>query len=312
MESQEIAAFKAFCKNIVTQILMLVIGVWLGSLLALLSEKVFNYFKRSNLHKALNNKDYNMVINILEEQIVNNQKRELSSSISKMIKHFGFNDQSFKNPMQSMDKIVVCIHAFTDNKSLAEQLIRNTRRVIIRDYIEYLKNWINKRHESSPDKGLLIKIYHAIAFILTAHCDGNMKAAEFCILQSMQFSFKLLELDREVHEILNNIINIQNLNEKTVLQNKDQLIKSIQNYFKDEKEQEQLLDTVLFTIVIDARITLNELKIIDEIACNWDINKWKKQAKKNLMESGSLILDENDKPINTLDYYDSKSGSFFN
>jgi len=293
LESREIANLKAFGKDVTSKILMVVVGVWFGSLLTLLSEKIFNYFKRSNLQKALDKKHYNMVMDILEEQVAGNHKRELTTSISKLIKHFSQN-QPVAEPVKAMDKFVLCVKAFMNDKSNAELIINQARRVMIRDYVNYLDDWINKKHYKGRVQNVLMKMYHMIYFVISAYCDGQIQAVEFCILQSMSVKFKFDAITDETHLILSDNLKIQNYNEKTIRQHKYDLIQIIQNSVTDPEDQIQLMNSVLFTISIDGKISRQELSIIDELAGDWKIDQWKNNVKKSLEESGNLVVDIQD------------------
>jgi len=284
MESREIAELKAFGKDVTSKILMLVIGVWFGSLLTLLSEKIFNYFKRSNLQKALNSKNYKMAMDILEEQVNGNQKRELSNSISKLIQHFGIKDDI----LIAIDKLMLCINAFNDDSSVASKITGQTRGVLIQYFIQNLNDYINKNHHKNRSEFFLIKVYHYIYFVIAAFCDGHIKALEFCIMQSMQIRFNLDNIDDQQKAAIKEHLKIENIGEKTILKSKANLLKIIQEHVQNDEDQIKLMETSLFTFIIDGTVTYKELQLIDEIKGDWTIGKWKNDLYKKFEEVASI------------------------
>jgi tetratricopeptide (TPR) repeat protein len=64
---------------------VIVIGVWLGTLMTLVSGRLVNRFKRSSFEKALCRKDWDVVTDILENLIANWKKQELRTNMGMML-----------------------------------------------------------------------------------------------------------------------------------------------------------------------------------------------------------------------------------
>ena len=77
---------------------VIVLGVWLGTLMTMMSGRLASSFKRSHFEKALRRKDWDVVTDILENQIANWQKRELRENMGLMLA---------KYPQEHVEKIII-------------------------------------------------------------------------------------------------------------------------------------------------------------------------------------------------------------
>jgi tetratricopeptide (TPR) repeat protein len=82
---RELSQWIEIGKDKAADILVLIIGVWLGTLLTLFSQRIVISFKKTNFEKALRRKDFDMMTDILEELIYSARKPELRVNLNKML-----------------------------------------------------------------------------------------------------------------------------------------------------------------------------------------------------------------------------------
>ena len=77
---------------------VIVIGVWLGTLMTMMSGRTARLFIRSNFEKALRRKDWDVVTDILENLIANWRKPELRKNMEMMLARM---------PQEEVEKIII-------------------------------------------------------------------------------------------------------------------------------------------------------------------------------------------------------------
>ena len=77
---------------------VIVLGVWLGTLMTMMSGRVANRFARSHFEKALRRQDWDVVTDILENLIANWKKRELRKDMEMMLARM---------PQEKVEKIII-------------------------------------------------------------------------------------------------------------------------------------------------------------------------------------------------------------
>ncbi len=77
---------------------VIVFGVWLGTLMTMISGRLANHFSRGHFEKALRRKDWDVVTDILENLIANWKKRELRKDMEMMLKEM---------PQEEIEKIII-------------------------------------------------------------------------------------------------------------------------------------------------------------------------------------------------------------
>lgn len=82
---REMNEFLDLAKDKMGDLVVIVIGVWFGTLMSMLSGKFANLFRRSSFEKAFRRKDWHVVTDILEGRIANWEKEELRKNMEMML-----------------------------------------------------------------------------------------------------------------------------------------------------------------------------------------------------------------------------------
>ncbi len=92
LQDQDLAAWLNLAKDKGADLLLLILGVWIGTLLTLLSQKVVLWLKKSDFKKAILSEDYDKATDILEEMAANARKQELRVHLKHMITCLGIDE----------------------------------------------------------------------------------------------------------------------------------------------------------------------------------------------------------------------------
>ncbi|MGE4298074.1 MAG: tetratricopeptide repeat protein [Desulfovibrionaceae bacterium] len=85
LENRTMAMWMSLLRDKAGDLAVVVLGVWLGMLMTLFSEKFASLFKRSHFDRALKRHDWDVVTDILEYLMANWRKRELRVHMEKML-----------------------------------------------------------------------------------------------------------------------------------------------------------------------------------------------------------------------------------
>ena len=85
LEDREVVEWISIAKDKGADLLLLVIGVWIGTLLTLFSQKFMTWIKRTNFDKALRKGDYDSAIDIMETLVNQAKTREVRAHLKKML-----------------------------------------------------------------------------------------------------------------------------------------------------------------------------------------------------------------------------------
>lgn len=98
-------------KRKVADLIVLIIGVWIGTLLTFLSSRIMGWYASKNFSRALAGKDFDKATDILENLAFEHKKEELRRNLNELLS---------KYPLQEVEKMI--IH-YVDDKTLEDKLV---------------------------------------------------------------------------------------------------------------------------------------------------------------------------------------------
>lgn len=85
LKDKELDEWVGLGKDKLGDLVVIIVGVWLGTMMTMLSQRFALLFKRSHFDKALRREDWDVVTDILENLIANWKKRELRKNLELML-----------------------------------------------------------------------------------------------------------------------------------------------------------------------------------------------------------------------------------
>lgn len=104
-------------KRKIADLIVLIIGVWVGTLLTFLSESFMGWYAKKNFSKALARDDFDKATDILEKLVHDYKKEELRKNMNKMLSKYS---------LEETEKILI---DFVDDKTLQDKLLFFAHRV---------------------------------------------------------------------------------------------------------------------------------------------------------------------------------------
>lgn len=117
LEDRDLAEWIGIAKDKGADLLLLVIGVWFGTLLTLFSGKFISWVKKSNFDKALRREDYDVATDMLETLMDESKKSELKAHLTKMLSEL------------SLEKSEQILTGYVDDRDSEEKLLFFLRKI---------------------------------------------------------------------------------------------------------------------------------------------------------------------------------------
>ena len=92
LEDRDVAEWIGIAKDKGADFLLLVIGVWIGTLLTLFSQKLVSWMKKANFEKAIRKEKYDSAIDILETLVSEAKNSEVRANLTKLLSEVSLED----------------------------------------------------------------------------------------------------------------------------------------------------------------------------------------------------------------------------
>lgn len=102
LKDRDISEWINIAQERVADLVTLVVGVWLGTLLSGISGRFYSHFVKTNFKKALSRKDYDYASDLLEDLHVKREKAQLRMRLRELLNYMGL-DESKKMIIEYVD-----------------------------------------------------------------------------------------------------------------------------------------------------------------------------------------------------------------
>lgn len=124
LKDRDVSEWINIAKERVADLITLVVGVWLGTLLTGISGRFYSHFVKTSFRKALAKKDFDYATDILEDLIVKREKAQLRKRLKELLDEYSLEDAKemiieYVDDRDIEDKLVhflVQIHKKSQNK----------------------------------------------------------------------------------------------------------------------------------------------------------------------------------------------------